>query len=91
MSCCGHNRLRLRDPESNQLMLGATPSGKATPRTTPLSLVYFVYVGKTAMTVTGPLTGRRYRFPKPGIKIAVDGDDAPSLALVPNLQQTSSP
>jgi hypothetical protein len=91
MSCCGQNRQRLGDLDSNQQMLGFFPADKRTPRTPSLSLVYFEYIGRTGLTVTGPITGKRYRFQNPGAKIAVDSNDAPSLAAVPNLRQTRSP
>jgi hypothetical protein len=91
MSCCGQNRQRLRDFDSSQHLPGPAPAAKRPPRTQPLSIVYFEYVGKTGLTVIGPITGRRYRFPKPGAKISVDGNDALSLTTVPNLRQTHGP
>jgi hypothetical protein len=91
MSCCGQNRQRIRELDSSQPMPGLSPADNRTPRAPSLSLVYFEYVGRTGLTVTGPITGKRYRFPKPGDKVAVDSNDAPSLAVVPNLQQTRSP
>lgn len=86
MSCCGQARQRLRWVDSNQ----PTPR-HATLGTQSPSLIYFEYIGKTGLTVTGPITGQRYRFPKTGAKIAVDSNDAPSLAVNPNLQQTCNP
>jgi len=87
MSCCGQNRQRLSDLDSRRQMLGSSPAQK---RTSPRSLVYFEYVGKTGLTVIGPITGKRYRFPKPGAKIAVDSNDAPLLTTIPRLMQTQS-
>jgi len=49
--------------------------------------VYFEYVGKTGLTVVGPITGSRYRFDGPGAIVAVDGRDASPVAAVPNLRQ----
>ncbi len=91
MSCCGQNRQRLRNFNSSQHLLGPAQAEKRPPRTQLPSIVYFEYVGKTGLTVIGPITGKRYRFPKPGAKIAVDGNDAPSLTTVPNLRQTHGP
>jgi hypothetical protein len=88
MSCCGRNRQRVSNFDSRRQMLGVSLAQKRTP---PRSLVYFEYVGKTALTVIGPITGKRYRFPKPGAKIAVDSNDAPLLTTIPRLVQTHSP
>ena len=85
MSCCGQTRQRLWDIDSHRQMLGPSPAQKRTPLR---SLVYFEYVGKTGLTVIGPITGKRYRCPKPGAKIAVDSNDAPFLTTIPRLRQT---
>jgi hypothetical protein len=45
------------------------------------------YVGRTAMTVIGPMTGRRYRFDRPGARLAVDARDHASLTRIANLRQ----
>lgn len=87
MSCCGQNRQRLSNLDSRRQLLGPSPAQK---RTSPRSLVYFEYVGKTGLTVIGPITGRKYRFPQPGAKIAVDSNDAPLLTTIPRLTQTHS-
>ncbi len=87
MSCCGQNRQRLSDFDSRRQMVGPSPVQK---RTSSRSLVYFEYVGKTGLTVIGPITGKQYRFPKPGAKIAVDSNDAPLLTTIPRLIQTHS-
>lgn len=60
---------------------------------TPLvsSAPYFEYVGKTGLTVVGPVTGRRYRFARPGAVLAVDKRDSSSMAGVPNLRRASVP
>ncbi len=49
--------------------------------------VRFQYVGQTGLTVTGPITGRRYRFNGPGAAAEVDARDAPGLVAVPNLRR----
>jgi hypothetical protein len=45
------------------------------------------YVGRTAMTVIGPMTGRHYRFDRPGARLAVDGRDHASLTRIAKLRQ----
>lgn len=83
MSCCGDKRHQFQafhtlrpDPEP--------PAPTAVP---PVSRVLFEYVGRTGLTATGPLTGQHYRFEGPGMRVEVDGRDAPSLAAVPNLRR----
>jgi hypothetical protein len=49
--------------------------------------VFFEYVGKTGMTVTGPVSGKRYRFERAGSRVEVDLRDRRSLAGVPQLRQ----
>jgi hypothetical protein len=90
MSCCGQQRLRLSEKDSNRAPAGSAPTAHWEQRTSPVSLVYFEYIGKTALTVTGPITGKKYRFPQPGSKTAVDAADALSVATIPVLRQTRS-
>ena len=46
----------------------------------------FEYVGRTALTVTGPGTGVVYRFPTAGARQKVDPRDRPALMKVPSLR-----
>jgi hypothetical protein len=48
--------------------------------------VQFEYVGSTALTTVGPVTGQRYRFERPRARVAVDARDANAIAAVPNLR-----
>ena len=47
----------------------------------------FQYVGKTAITVVSPLSGRQYRFGYSGAIVQVDPRDRASIAVVPNVRQ----
>ncbi len=49
--------------------------------------VLFEYIGRTGLSVTGPISRRIYRFPLQGARVAVDRRDAPSLAAVPMLRR----
>jgi len=51
------------------------------------SRVFFEYTGRTGLTVIGPVTGRQYRFGRPGVRLEVDLKDRRSLTAVPNLRQ----
>jgi hypothetical protein len=42
----------------------------------------FTYIGRTALTVTGPATSAIYRFPNPGASLRIDARDAPALRKV---------
>jgi hypothetical protein len=62
------------------------PSGFSHPAIRD-QLTAFEYVGKTALTAIGPISGRHYRFSYPGAIVEVDSRDGPSLATVPNLRK----
>jgi hypothetical protein len=49
--------------------------------------VAFEYVGRTALTVAGPASGRVYRFERTGSRVEVDLRDRRSLAAIPLLRQ----
>ena len=82
MACCGKNR-RIQPSAPNH-----TPTVSYTP---PMpTFQNFVYVGNTALTALGAVTGYRYRFAGAGSVVAVDMRDAPSMAGVPNVRRTQS-
>lgn len=81
ISCCGRKREALR-------------SGGGTPELSPLPPhgegripARFRYVGKTGLTIHGPVSGRTYRFPSPNTELEVDGRDAFGFATVPVLER----
>jgi hypothetical protein len=49
--------------------------------------VSFVYVGTTGLTVRGPVSGREYRFDRPGARVEVDPGDRILLASLRQLRQ----
>jgi hypothetical protein len=49
--------------------------------------ITFEYTGQTALTVVGPVSGRRYRFEQPGSRLVVDPRDRPGLTMNPKLRQ----
>jgi hypothetical protein len=79
MPCCGGARQRL-----GPIMSPPAP-GPAARR----FAIEFEYAGPTALTVTGPVSGRRYRFDRPGARLAIDPRDRPSLARVPKLREVT--
>ena len=86
MSCCGSKRkqpfpippLTITQPSG----IGGTVSNSVRHTAT-----FFIYEGKTALTVTGRTTGRRYHFAHTGARLAVDIRDAPGMRAIPNLRR----
>lgn len=80
MACCGGSRAPL-------IGAGARPAPNAPPSPGPRRYrVQFEYVGRTALTAIGPVSGKGYRFDHPGAVVVVDPRDRPGLAAVPNLR-----
>lgn len=50
--------------------------------------INFEYTGKTALSVKGPISGKNYRFSKPGDIQLIDYRDASSMAGIPVLKKT---
>jgi hypothetical protein len=49
--------------------------------------INFMYTGQSALTVTGRITGKQYRFSTPGDRQLVDYRDASSMLMVPVLKR----
>jgi hypothetical protein len=87
MSCCGKKREQIRpaiqrrpgSPSTNQVAVSRPPAGH--------QVAAFEYVGKTALTAIGPVSGRHYRFGHPGAIVEVDLRDSASLATVSKLRK----
>jgi hypothetical protein len=74
--CCGRNKARSRPP-APPFSAAVDPTAgefQRGPR--------FEYLGKTALSVVGPVTGARYRFDRPGAQLAVSPHDSPGLAQI---------
>jgi hypothetical protein len=82
--CCGSSRAAHSQAVANSSARAVV--GAALGRS-PNYVAYFEYTGKTAMTVVGPVSGVRYRFPATGARLAVDLRDRASLAAVRGLVQ----
>ena len=80
MSCCG------RTGQQRGWIGSPQPVAPETPAVRRFAIA-FEYTGQTALTVVGPMSGRRYRFESPGARIVVDPRDRPSLTRVPKLRQ----
>ncbi len=53
------------------------------------AILQYQYLGRTAMTVVSPATGRQYRFDKPGAVLQVDARDRQWMERVPNIKQAA--
>ena len=54
------------------------------------SSVKFEYFGRTGLTVLGRVSGRTYRFERPGFQVEVEARDVTALKGIPNLRQIDS-
>ena len=86
MGCCGQKRMEAvasvaPRPGSTDPSVGAAPVRR--------TQAIFEYLGATGLTVTGPVTGQRYRFERRGARVAVDLRDRRSVAAVPHLREVA--
>jgi hypothetical protein len=85
MYCCGERRAQQRRTPNGFVHELAAP--RASAGRLPMGAAYFEYLGATAITVVGSVTGRQYRFATPGVPVVVDARDRWSLARVPLLHE----
>ena len=82
MSCCGKARFAVTEIEDVQT--ARLPIQQRRP-----GEVAFEYVGRTGLTVRGPITGAVYRFKRKGSKVFVRAKDSVALSMVPGLRRVS--
>lgn len=89
MSCCGNRRTGAAMPPPQRIpaAVGAGPSADGRRS----SVAYFQYSGSGGIVVTGPATGRRYRFDASGAVVAVDLADRMAVAALAHLRQVPRP
>ncbi len=85
MCNCGNKRNDY--PSGQQHFTIGNPSNIPTQGKKMWPNIYFEYTGKTALTVTGRITGKNYRFEKSGEKILIDYRDASAMMSVPVLRK----
>jgi hypothetical protein len=88
MACCGQRRRQMTSPPMpvRQANIPAKPGGFAQSPAQHQATI-FQYIGKSALTAVGPMSGRQYRFSYPGAIIQVDPRDRAALSAVPNLRE----
>ena len=89
MPCCGEKRAESTRKSQADQKVDSTPRTSATSRPARNFVPSYQYVGKTALTVIGPRTGRTYRFDRPGAVVIVAPEDSRALAAVTILQRVS--
>lgn len=88
MACCGQRRQQVSTPAVFVRPANAPAKAAAdVPSLVEPPGVMFQYVGKTALTALGLVSGRQYRFGYPGAVLQVDSRDAASLSGVRNLRR----
>ncbi len=80
--CCGRGKSTFRFTNTAIPAATAADNRGATSQVAPT----FEYVGRTALTVFGPVSGAPYRFNGPGARVRVDARDRQSLSGVPVLR-----
>ena len=79
MCNCGNKRTQINTDEN------AAPQIRNNMQQTANTV--FEYIGKTALTVIGNISGRRYRFNRPGDLQSVDPRDVAGMFAVTVLRQ----
>jgi hypothetical protein len=74
--CCGRSRKNF---------IGSPSPASIVTRRAPGEVI-LQYVGRTALTVMGPVTGACYRFERPGAQLPVDPRDGQAMVAVPVLR-----
>lgn len=90
--CCGNRRTTWQTPTAPRPDPAAPRRqgpAAAVPALSPRLKAYaeFEYTGATALTVEGPVTGKRYRWNAPGAVVTVDLLDRRAVAAVPHLRE----
>ncbi len=81
MACCGKKRTQFATPPRS--------SSAPVPRAegVPPARAFLEYTGSTALSTRGPVSGRHYRFERPGARLEIDPRDRRSLLAVPHLRE----
>jgi hypothetical protein len=99
--CCGKSRSTISQPprtgqgshagniRPSSVIATQTPHSAAR-QPARSAVAYFQYLGKSAMTVIGPVTKAVYRFNASGHRVIVDLRDRQSLAAIPQLTEVRS-
>jgi len=85
MCNCGSRSQRSAAPHFGPAgSLGGTGDARLEGTRAPIA---FTYLGRTALTAIGPVTGASYRFAHPGARVNVDVRDAAAIEQIPVLHR----
>ena len=84
--CCGRNSGPFRTGPAGY-QPSRTAQATAPMASLPSTWMTCEYVGRTRLVVTGPATGRQYRFAGPGVRLPIDPRDRAAVAAVPMLKR----
>lgn len=87
MTCCGQNR---NEWQQNNKLPENQDQSFSNAHTKMFDDVYFEYTGSSALSVTGNVSGKRYRFQFSGDKQLIDYRDASGMKGVPVLQKVKN-
>jgi hypothetical protein len=94
MSCCGQRagalRASIAAPSSRTSQTGTSTVLRRAPEADAPREPVLEYIGATSLSVTGAVTGRTYRFEKPGAHVSVSRHDAWGLLQAPVLRLVGS-
>ena len=80
--CCGRP-----GATAQTIMMGGDAKRRSPSQNVRPGQVAFEYVGRTALTVIGAVTGMKYRFAYPRHRLSVDRDDQAGMDQVPVLRR----
>ena len=84
MCNCGKKRTELKQQPIVHNKINVVTTQSMLHKTAP---VLFKYIGNTALTVTGNITRKNYRFSFNGDVQSIDFSDAASMAAIPVLKR----
>lgn len=83
MSCCGNKRNAWHRIEAVHSYKTSLPNSSQKDR----EEAYFEYTGESALSITGPVSGKKYRFLFKGDRQLADYRDASGMMAVPVLKR----
>lgn len=87
--CCGKKRAEVVQATPAQVAPKPEEKISSQPLLENDPSVYFQYLGKTALTLIGPISRRHYRFANPGAIVKIDPLDRRALTAVTVLRQVT--
>jgi hypothetical protein len=84
VKCCGKAGSGPAEPAAWRS--SSAPGHTTAPPAIEITYVTFEYLGRTRLSIRGPLTGARYDFPHAGALVEIDRRDATYFTGLPQLR-----